>query len=58
MDFSKIKLIIWDLDDTIWKGTLSEDGADGICLLYTSKYFLLQTKKVISLRLIYKVQCL
>lgn len=32
MDFSKIKLIIWDLDDTIWKGTLSEDGADGIVL--------------------------
>ena len=24
MDFSKIKLIIWDLDDTFWKGTLSE----------------------------------
>lgn len=24
MDFSRIKLIIWDLDDTLWKGTLSE----------------------------------
>lgn len=24
MDFSKIKLIVWDLDDTFWKGTLSE----------------------------------
>ena len=24
IDFSKIKLIIWDLDDTFWKGTLSE----------------------------------
>ena len=23
-DFSKIKLVIWDLDDTLWKGTLSE----------------------------------
>ncbi len=23
-DFSNIKLIIWDLDDTLWKGTLSE----------------------------------
>ena len=23
-DFSYIKLIIWDLDDTLWKGTLSE----------------------------------
>ena len=24
IDFSKIKLIIWDLDDTFWRGTLSE----------------------------------
>lgn len=24
MDFSKIKLIIWDLDDSFWTGTLSE----------------------------------
>lgn len=24
MDISKIKLIIWDLDDSFWKGTLSE----------------------------------
>ena len=24
IDFSKIKLIIWDLDDTFWNGTLSE----------------------------------
>ncbi|MCQ2237563.1 MAG: HAD-IIIC family phosphatase, partial [Bacteroidales bacterium] len=32
MDFSKIKLIIWDLDDTIWQGTLSEDGENGIVL--------------------------
>lgn len=24
MDFSKIKLIIWDLDETFWRGTLSE----------------------------------
>ena len=26
MDFSKIKLIIWDLDETLWKGTLSEES--------------------------------
>ena len=26
MDFSNIKIIIWDLDDTFWKGTLSEGG--------------------------------
>lgn len=24
MDFSKIKLVIWDLDETLWHGTLSE----------------------------------
>ena len=24
IDYSKIKLVIWDLDDTFWKGTLSE----------------------------------
>ena len=24
--FEKIKLIIWDLDETLWKGTLSEEG--------------------------------
>ena len=24
MDFSKLKLVIWDLDDTFWNGTLSE----------------------------------
>lgn len=32
VDFSEIKLIIWDLDDTIWRGTLSEDGVDGVVL--------------------------
>lgn len=26
IDFNKIKLVIWDLDDTFWKGTLSEGG--------------------------------
>lgn len=24
MDFNKIKLVIWDLDETLWNGTLSE----------------------------------
>jgi len=24
MDINEIKLIIWDLDDTFWKGTSSE----------------------------------
>ena len=26
INFSKIKLVIWDLDDTFWEGTLSEGG--------------------------------
>ena len=29
-DIKTIKLIIWDLDDTFWKGTLSEGGATAI----------------------------
>ncbi|MBQ4205289.1 MAG: hypothetical protein II662_01360 [Bacteroidales bacterium] len=27
LDINSIKLIIWDLDDTFWEGTLSEGGA-------------------------------
>ena len=30
MDLSKIKIVIWDLDDTFWNGTLSEGGIDAI----------------------------
>ena len=30
IDIKTIKLIIWDLDDTFWKGTLSEGGATPI----------------------------
>ena len=30
IDFSKIKLVIWDLDDTFWSGTLSEGGVTPI----------------------------
>ena len=26
VEFSKVKLVIWDLDDTFWKGTLSEES--------------------------------
>nr|MCR5776622.1 HAD-IIIC family phosphatase [Lachnospiraceae bacterium] len=26
VDFSKIKLIIWDMDETYWRGTLSEEA--------------------------------
>lgn len=28
----KVKMVVWDLDNTLWKGILSEDGADGIIL--------------------------
>ena len=27
-DICKVKLIIWDLDETFWKGTLSDNGKD------------------------------
>ncbi len=30
LDIATIKLIIWDLDDTFWQGTLSEGGAHAI----------------------------
>lgn len=30
MDFSLFKLVIWDLDDTFWSGTLSEGGVKPI----------------------------
>ena len=28
----KVKLVVWDLDNTLWDGILSEDGEDGITL--------------------------
>ena len=30
MEFAKLKLIIWDLDDTFWEGTLSEEDVNPI----------------------------
>lgn len=30
MDYSKLKLVIWDLDDTFWQGTLSEGEIESI----------------------------
>ena len=30
IDIKTIKLIVWDLDDTFWTGTLSEGGATSI----------------------------
>lgn len=26
IDFQKIKIVIWDLDETFWKGTFSEEN--------------------------------
>lgn len=34
INFSKIKLIIWDLDDTLWEGTISEENVK-----FTKKYY-------------------
>lgn len=28
IDINKIKLVIWDLDDTLWNGTISEEDVD------------------------------
>ncbi len=30
INLKEIKLVIWDLDDTFWTGTLSENGASPI----------------------------
>ena len=30
MELKNIKLIIWDLDETFWKGTISEEKIDAI----------------------------
>ena len=30
IDFSKVKLLVWDLDDTFWRGTLSEGGVSAV----------------------------
>ena len=30
IDIKNIKLVIWDLDDTFWKGTLSEEDVTSI----------------------------
>ncbi|MEZ8887940.1 hypothetical protein AB6F11_08160 [Vibrio sp. 10N.247.311.14] len=38
----QIKLIIWDLDDTFWSGTLSEEG---ITILQTNIDFVIETSK-------------
>jgi FkbH-like protein len=32
MELPKLKCVVWDLDNTLWQGTLVEDGVDGISL--------------------------
>lgn len=32
----KLKCVVWDLDNTLWQGTLVEDGVDGVTLLETA----------------------
>jgi FkbH-like protein len=27
-----VKVVVWDLDETLWTGTLAEDGADGVAV--------------------------
>ena len=27
-----VKVLAWDLDNTVWSGVLVEDGPDGVCL--------------------------
>lgn len=29
-DARPVKVVVWDLDETLWRGTLAEDGADGV----------------------------
>ncbi len=42
-DIRKIKLIIWDLDDTFWKGTLSDNGNDATVVPITENIQLVKT---------------
>lgn len=42
MNFDKIKLIIWDLDETFWKGTLSEGN---VCIPEENKKLIINLSK-------------
>lgn len=37
-----VKIVVWDLDNTLWKGTLVEDGIDGVVLRQEAKDLLLK----------------
>jgi FkbH-like protein len=36
----KIKCVVWDLDNTLWKGILAEDGAEGVSIRPESVHLL------------------
>lgn len=48
MDASKIKLIIWDLDETFWNGTISEQKVAPV--KQACDLVLLSSKRELSIR--------
>ena len=44
MDASKIKLIIWDLDETFWNGTISEQKVAPVKQAVSYTHLTLPTK--------------
>lgn len=40
-----VKIVVWDLDNTLWQGTLVEDGIDGVALREEAKALLLMLDK-------------
>lgn len=52
MDASKIKLIIWDLDETFWNGTISEQKVAPV--KQACDLVLLSSKRELSIRFVPK----
>lgn len=53
MDASKIKLIIWDLDETFWHGTISEQKVAPV--KQACDLVLLSSKRELSIRFVPKM---
>lgn len=53
MDASKIKLIIWDLDETFWNGTISEQKVAPV--KQACDLVLLSSKRELSIRFVPKM---
>lgn len=53
MDASKIKLIIWDLDETFWNSTISEQKVAPV--KQACDLVLLSSKKELSIRFVPKM---